>query len=88
MFPDERTDFIQCIDTIHLCHVHTHRNKDRFFDHLSEYFLGGGLFLVLTEAMVRRTGSRPLLTYLHRHTRFFLLLTMVFGGLSGVGIWL
>jgi mono/diheme cytochrome c family protein len=56
--------------------------------YVAHFAVGGGLFLVLTEAMARRTGSRPLLTYLHRHTRFFLLLTMVFGGLSGVGIWL
>jgi mono/diheme cytochrome c family protein len=56
--------------------------------YVAHFAVGGGLFLVLTEAMARRTGSQPLLTYLHRHTRFFLLLTMVFGGLSGVGIWL
>ncbi|MFP5257787.1 MAG: cytochrome C [Acidobacteriota bacterium] len=55
---------------------------------VAHFAVGGGLFLVLTEARARRLGSAPLLTYLHRHTRFFLLLTMVFGGLSGVGIWL
>jgi len=55
---------------------------------VAHFAVGGGLFLVLTEAKARRLGSKPLLAYLHRHTRFFLLLTMVFGGLSGVGIWL
>ncbi len=54
---------------------------------VAHFAVGGGLFLVLTEAKARRLGSRPLLDYLRRHTRFFLLLTMVFGALSGVGIW-
>jgi mono/diheme cytochrome c family protein len=53
------------------------------------YFaVGGGLFLVATEIRARRLGSRSLLAYGHGLTRFFLLLTMVFGALSGVGIWL
>ncbi|MHC1790177.1 cytochrome c [Solidesulfovibrio sp.] len=56
--------------------------------YVAHFAVGGGLFLVLTEAKARRLGSKPLLEYLHRHTRFFLLLTMVFGALSGVGIWL
>lgn len=56
--------------------------------YVAHFAVGGGLFLVLTERKARRLGSKPLLDYLHRHTRFFLLLTMVFGGLSGVGIWL
>jgi hypothetical protein len=55
---------------------------------VAHFAVGGGLFLVLTERKARRLDSRPLFVYLHRHTRFFLLLTMVFGGLSGVGIWL
>ena len=42
----------------------------------------------MTERLARRLDSRPLRDYLHRYTRFFLLLTMVFGALSGVGIWL
>ncbi|OLN26349.1 Cytochrome c family protein [Desulfovibrio sp. DV] len=56
--------------------------------YVAHFAVGGGLFLVLTEARARKLGSQPLMVYLHRHTRFFLLLTMVFGGLSGVGIWL
>lgn len=55
---------------------------------VAHFAVGGGLFLVLTEARARRLDSAPLLAYLRRHTRFFLLLTMVFGALSGVGIWL
>jgi len=49
--------------------------------------VGGGLFLVLTERKARRDQDEGLLAYVKRHTRFFLLLTMVFGGVTGVGIW-
>ena len=49
--------------------------------------VGGGLFLVLTERRAIKTGNTVLLDYVKRHTWFFLLLTMVFGGVSGVGIW-
>jgi len=54
---------------------------------VSHFAVGGGLFLVLMEAKARRENSSEMLDYVRRHTRFFLLLTMVFGGLSGVGIW-
>src|SRR6056297_2055968 len=49
--------------------------------------VGGGLFLVLTERKAIKTGNTVLFDYVKRHTWFFLLLTMVFGGVSGVGIW-
>lgn len=49
--------------------------------------VGGGLFLVLTERKAARSNDAPMLEYVRRHTAFFLLLTMVFGGVSGVGIW-
>ena len=32
-------------------------------------------------------GDRGYLDYLHRHARFFILLTVVFGAITGVGIW-
>ncbi len=54
---------------------------------ISHLAVGGGLFLVLTERKAVRTKNAALLEYVRRHTWFFLLLTMVFGGLSGVGIW-
>jgi cytochrome bd-type quinol oxidase subunit 1 len=53
----------------------------------SHFAVGGGLFLVLTEARARRENSAELLEFVRGHTWFFLLLTMVFGGISGVGIW-
>jgi hypothetical protein len=54
---------------------------------ISHFAVGGGLFLVLTEMKARRNNDLAMLAYVRSHTRFFLLLTMVFGGLSGVGIW-
>jgi cytochrome bd-type quinol oxidase subunit 1 len=54
---------------------------------ISHLAVGGGLFLVLTERKALKTGDSALLEYVKRHTWFFLLLTMVFGGVSGVGIW-
>lgn len=49
--------------------------------------VGGGLFLVLTERKALKTKDIQLLDYVKSHTWFFLLLTMVFGGVTGVGIW-
>jgi cytochrome bd-type quinol oxidase subunit 1 len=54
---------------------------------ISHLAVGGGLFLVLTERKAVKTNNPALLEYVRRHTWFFLLLTMVFGGISGVGIW-
>ncbi|TFH26862.1 MAG: cytochrome C [Bacteroidia bacterium] len=54
---------------------------------ISHLAVGGGLFLVLTERKAVRTNNPALLEYVRKHTWFFLLLTMVFGGMSGVGIW-
>jgi hypothetical protein len=49
--------------------------------------VGGGLFLVVTEMMGHRKNDPGILDYVHRHSRFFLLLTMVFGAVTGVAIW-
>jgi len=54
---------------------------------ISHLAVGGGLFLVLTERKAVLTKNSALLEYVRKHTWFFLLLTMVFGGMSGVGIW-
>ena len=54
---------------------------------ISHLAVGGGLFLVLTERKAVKTNNSALLEYVRKHTWFFLLLTMVFGGMSGVGIW-
>jgi len=54
---------------------------------VSHFAVGGGLFLVLTEKKAYREGNAPLLEWLKRHTKFFVLVTVVFGAISGVGIW-
>lgn len=55
---------------------------------IAQFAVGGGIYLVWMERKARREQSPDLLRWLQGHTRFFLLVTMVFGGLSGVGIWL
>lgn len=55
---------------------------------VAQFAVGGGFFLVMAEYKGHREGSPRILKWVHRHARFFLLLTMVFGGLTGVGIWL
>jgi len=54
---------------------------------VSHFAVGGGLFLVLTERRARHRNDAALLGWLKKHTRFFVLVTVVFGAVSGVGIW-
>ena len=55
--------------------------------YISHLAVGGGMFLWLTDRKGFRENSPDIHTYVKKHTWFFLLLTMVFGGMSGVGIW-
>lgn len=55
---------------------------------VAQFAVGGGLFLVLAERKAHRENSPGLFAWVQGHAKFFLLLTMVFGGLTGVGIWL
>jgi cytochrome bd-type quinol oxidase subunit 1 len=55
--------------------------------YVAHFAVGGGLFLILCEKKGYRENSQAILDYTKKHTKFFLLLTMVFGGLTGVGIW-
>lgn len=54
---------------------------------VSHFAVGGGLFLVVTERRARRRNDTALLEWLKQHTQFFVLATVVFGAISGVGIW-
>jgi mono/diheme cytochrome c family protein len=54
---------------------------------VSHFAVGGGLYLVLIERKARSGGDAALLDYAKRLSRFFILLTLVFGAISGVGIW-
>ena len=58
-----------------------------FHVYIAHFAVGGGLFLVLTEHLAYRRNSPEILGYTKRHTKFFLLVTMVLGGITGVGIW-
>jgi len=54
---------------------------------VSHFAVGGGLFLVVAEGRAYRRDDAALLAWLRRHAKFFALLTLVFGVISGVGIW-
>lgn len=55
--------------------------------YVAHFAVGGGLFLVLTELKGHREHSQNILDYTRKHSKFFMLLTMVFGSVTGVGIW-
>lgn len=55
---------------------------------VSHFAIGGGLYLVLMETIARRRDDTAHLAYVQRHSRFFLLVTIVFGAVTGVGIWI
>lgn len=54
---------------------------------VSHFAVGGGLFLVLAERKAYRDDDPALLDYVRGLSRFFILLTLVFGAITGVGIW-
>jgi len=53
----------------------------------SHFAIGGGFFLPMAEAKARREGRKDWLEKLEKHSKFFLVLTGVFGAMTGVGIW-
>ena len=54
---------------------------------ISHFAVGGGLWLVLTERKAYRENKDYIVDYVKSHALFFLLLTMVMGSMTGVGIW-
>jgi mono/diheme cytochrome c family protein/cytochrome bd-type quinol oxidase subunit 1 len=54
---------------------------------ISHFAVGGGLYLVVAETRARREGDAAMLAFLQGLSRFFILLTLVLGALTGVGIW-
>ncbi len=58
---------------------------------ISQFAVGGGLYLPLAERKAMRMADKEVgaawLSQLVRHSKFFLVLTAVFGTVSGVGIW-
>ncbi len=55
---------------------------------VSHFAVGGGLFLIFSEKKGYKEEDEGVLEYTKKHAKFFLLITMVFGSISGVGIWL
>lgn len=55
--------------------------------YVAHFAVGGGFFLVITEMWAAREDSSEILAYVKKHTQFFLLLSVVFGAVTGVGIW-
>lgn len=54
---------------------------------ISHFAVGGGFYLVLAERRAVALGRKDWLEYIKKHSRFFLLLTVVAGAMTGVGIW-
>jgi mono/diheme cytochrome c family protein len=54
---------------------------------ISHFAVGGGLFLVVAESRARRQADGAMLGFLKGLSRFFILLTLVLGAITGVGIW-
>ncbi|AEP11669.1 cytochrome ubiquinol oxidase subunit I [Chloracidobacterium thermophilum] len=54
---------------------------------ISHFAVGGGFYLPMAEAKALREGREDWLRALRDHARFFIILTGVFGAMSGVGIW-
>lgn len=54
---------------------------------ISHFAVGGGFYLAFAETKARREGRADWLEVLRGHSQFFLILTGVFGAVSGVGIW-
>ena len=54
---------------------------------ISHFAIGGGFYLPMAEAKAVRERRADWQLELRKHAKFFLVLTGVFGAVSGVGIW-
>jgi mono/diheme cytochrome c family protein len=54
---------------------------------ISHFAVGGGLYLVFAERKGIRENNRAILDFTRSHAKFFLLMTVVAGGVTGVAIW-
>jgi mono/diheme cytochrome c family protein/cytochrome bd-type quinol oxidase subunit 1 len=54
---------------------------------ISHFAVGGGLYLVCAERKGLRENNTAILDFTKKHAKFFMLMTMVMGGITGVGIW-
>ena len=54
---------------------------------VSHYAVGGGILIALENQFAIKTKDKAYRDYWYKHTRFFVLLTVAFGAITGVGIW-
>ena len=54
---------------------------------VSHYAVGGGILIALENQYAIKTKDKAYRDYWYKHTRFFVLLTVAFGAITGVGIW-
>lgn len=54
---------------------------------VSHFAIGGGLYLVLNEHFARKNQDAQRLAFLEKLSKFFALVTLVAGAVTGVGIW-
>jgi cytochrome bd-type quinol oxidase subunit 1 len=54
---------------------------------VSHYAVGGGAFLAVETRFAYKSGNRDYLAYLRQHALFFILITVAYGAITGVGIW-
>jgi mono/diheme cytochrome c family protein len=54
---------------------------------VSHFAIGGGLYLVLSERAARKANDAAQLKFLEGLSRLFVMITLVLGALTGVGIW-
>jgi len=54
---------------------------------VSHFAIGGGIYLPLAERKAIREGRDDWMEVLRGHAKFFLVLTLVFGAVTGVAIW-
>ncbi len=54
---------------------------------VSHFAVGGGIYFAFAEYKARKEKSKEWLSYLKGHSKFFLVLTGVYGAVTGVGIW-
>ncbi|MDR2345095.1 MAG: cytochrome c [Planctomycetaceae bacterium] len=54
---------------------------------VSHYAVGGGILIALENRFAVVNGDKTYRDYWHKHAKFFVLLTVAFGAITGVGIW-
>lgn len=54
---------------------------------ISQFAVGSGIFLAIAGAKALREGDEGLRSYLYAYTRMLVIVSLLFGAVTGVGIW-